>query len=504
MRIHTCVITHGRAFFKALRAGLFFAAVAISLNGCTGGDGFSQPDNAHPSNFSVGGTVSGLATAQQVVLVNNGDTTHAVTITQNGGFTFPVKVAVGSAYNVTISQPPTGQACTVTNGAASSINANVSNVQVVCQPQTAYVLYSFTGGLDSGYPTANLTLGSDGNFYGVSNPTGRTSYGSIFKITPSGTFTVLHSQVLSTPFPEGTDGLVEYSPGLFYGVARLGGAANLGILYSITSAGQYTQVYSFGSLASPRDGANQPNGPLVIKNGLLYGTSSTGGSQSYGTIFSFDPKTNTETVLYSFQSLPDGQNPTSGLTLATDGNFYGLTTAGGVGMAPFGTVFQFNPTTAIETTLYTFLTGGDPQNFNCTLLEATDGKLYGVAPFDGAQLEGSLFSMTMPTSSISPTSTYTLLHSFGSSATDGQLPVGSLMQGFDGNIYGVSNTGGVNGFGSIFQFNLGIQAIATVYSFGATPGYAYPASGLVQDSNGFLYGTSVGDGAYGYGTVYRY
>jgi uncharacterized repeat protein (TIGR03803 family) len=156
--------------------------------------------------------------------------------------------------------------------------------------------------------------------------------------------------------------------------------------------------------------------------------------------------------------------------------------------------------TAISLTAQTFTAlhsfdGTDGNNSQASLVQATDGNLYGSTVYAGANGVGTIFNMT-------PSGTVTLLHSFN--GTDGASPWNALVQGTDGNLYGTTNYGGAGvmcgGCGTVYKITLG-GAVTTLHSFRGSDGYN-PQAGLVQGTNGNLYGPTLGEGAGGFGTVF--
>ena len=251
------------------------------------------------------------------------------------------------------------------------------------------MLYSFTNGNDDSAPSYTLLQGQDGNLYGVSEEQYNGQNGAFFKITPSGKFVVLHDFA----FTDGTSPNLptQGTDGNFYGTALFGGSHNLGVVYKLTSSGAITVLHSFGGFAN-NDGS-YPLGVLVQGNdGNFYGTTKTGGAHNQGTVFKISPS-GTYTLLYSFNySAPsfDGQLPLTGLTLGTDGNFYGTTSQGGKN-GNTGTIFQITPS-GQETVLYNFCS-----QTNCVdgfypevpLVQHTNGKFYGATT--GNSLGGGVF-----------------------------------------------------------------------------------------------------------------
>jgi uncharacterized protein (TIGR03437 family) len=224
---------------------------------------------------------------------------------------------------------------------------------------TLTTLCSFGAAPDDISPVG-LTQGTDGNFYeatfvggGGACPGAYDTYmgcGAIFKITPTGTETILYSFGATSAAPSNPQsGLIQATDGNFYGTAPLGGLYNGGLVYKVTPEGALTILYSFGG--TPTDGRNPDAMLIQAIDGNFYGTTENGGVNSCpagftgaggcGTIFKVTPS-GTESVLYSFSATEsDGQNPPGALTQGTDGNFYGTTNTGGTGSD--GMVFKFIP-----------------------------------------------------------------------------------------------------------------------------------------------------------------
>ncbi|HXB99567.1 MAG TPA: choice-of-anchor tandem repeat GloVer-containing protein [Terriglobales bacterium] len=240
-------------------------------------------------------------------------------------------------------------------------------------------LYSFTNGKDDSAPTYTLLQGQDGNMYGVSEAQYEGQYGSFFKLTTKG-------KISAYPF-DYTDGS---SPNLpvqgtdlnFYGTTQGGGnaACACGVIYKATAAGKITVLHNFSGYVSSTqyDGA-RPIGILVEgADGNFYGTTYQGGEYNAGTVFKIAPS-GTYTLLHSFSfQAPtyDGQLPIAGLTLGTDGNFYGTTAYGGTQNG--GAIFEITPA-GKETVLYNFCVVSCYDGFIPTtpMVLHTDGIFYG-------------------------------------------------------------------------------------------------------------------------------
>ena len=203
------------------------------------------------------------------------------------------------------------------------------------------VLYSFAGGTTDGeVPLGHLVMGSHGSLYGTTSAGGAYDLGTVFRISPGGVESVLHSFAGTTThdgaYPRA--GLIMDGSGDLYGTTSAGGAYDLGTVFEISASGTETVLYSFAGGAT--DGSD-PNGSLLLGNsGSLYGTTSAGGADDLGTVFKLSPD-GTEVLLHSFAGgTTDGSSPKAGLILDSAGNLYGTTSAGGVN--DDGTVFELN------------------------------------------------------------------------------------------------------------------------------------------------------------------
>ena len=292
--------------------------------------------------------------------------------------------------------------------------------------------------------TGGLIQGTDGNFYGMTNYGGSGFSGTIFKITPGGTLSVLHSFTVSkTDGAYPSSGLVQGTDGNFYGVTQGGGAQGDGIVFKVTPAGIFTLMHSFSGATT--DG-NTPIGGLVQgTDGNFYGTTNTGGANNVGTIFKISPTSPyTLTLMHSFTAATEGQNPEGTLVQGMDGFFYGTAYGGGSGSD--GTAFKISPVSPYALTVLHSFAGGatDAANLEVGLVLGSDGNFYGTSYLGGSSSAGTAFAMT-------PSGTVTVLHSFAGGTGDGANPFASLVQGADGNFYGTTTAGGASSDGTAFR-----------------------------------------------------
>ncbi|HEX4086315.1 MAG TPA: choice-of-anchor tandem repeat GloVer-containing protein [Chthoniobacteraceae bacterium] len=359
---------------------------------------------------------------------------------------------------------------------------------------TSYFVENHTGA----NPYAGLVMGTDGNFYGttftggINNlDTGDTGSGTVFEVGTSGSLSTVYSFTGGNDGANPRAGLLLASDSNDYGVTGTGGADGFGTVYQIGSTGSLSTIYSF---TGGSDGGN-PYGVLVQgTNGNLYGTAEAGGANGDGTVFELTTS-GSLTPLYAFLGGADGANPYAGLVTGTDGNFYGTTYSGGTD--GFGTVFQVTQSGSY-TSIASLDGTTDGANPMGALLAGTDGALYGTASADGAASAGTVFQLIGSGTSwtISP------LYTFGG-GSDGSTPYAGLYTGSDGNLYGTTEAGGAQGVGTIFNISTS-GSYQSLYSFTGGSDGGNPYAPLIQGTDGNFYGTTETDGTGGSGTVFQY
>jgi uncharacterized repeat protein (TIGR03803 family) len=302
-------------------------------------------------------------------------------------------------------------------------------------------VYSFPGGTQGAYPYAGLIQGVGGNLYGTTNGGGAFHRGTVFGFSKKSKTYVAYS--FSKPpdggYPFGS--LFQDELGSLYGVTPEGGIAGHGTVFRVDKGGKETILHKF---TGHPDGSN-PYGSLIEVSGVLFGTTFNGGATAHGTIFKLDKK-GAETILHNFISFVDGDGayPYGGLTAGVDGTIYGTTVYGGIGgcFVGCGSVFKLDKKGDV-TTLYSF-TGGE----------------------------------------------------------DGIYPYAGVVPDASGNLYGTTSQGGTGGFGTVFKVDAdGVETV--LYNFAGGTDGSYPYAGVILDSSGNIYGTTLYGGASGYGTVFE-
>ena len=363
---------------------------------------------------------------------------------------------------------------------------------ITVNAQMLTVLHSFSGS-DGQLAESALVQGSDGNFYGTTARGGANHKGTVFKIDSTGNLTTLHS---FSGFPsDGANpiaGLIQGSDGNFYGTTALGGMFYQGTMFRITPAGAVTIMHSFSGLLG--DGSVPVGGLVQASDGSFYGTTALGGWHSMGTVFR--TALGIVVTLHSFSGAPgEGANPTAKLVQGSDGNFYGTTVRGGAQNR--GAAFKITALGSF-TMLHSFSgSPGEGANPVAGLVQGSDGNFYGTTGLGGEHYLGTVFK-------IDSTGSLTMLHSFGASAGDGAAPLAGLVQGSDGNFYGTTALGGAHHLGTLFNI-ASAGSLTTLHSFSGSPGEgASPVSALVQGSDGNFYGTTALGGAHVWGTVFKF
>jgi uncharacterized repeat protein (TIGR03803 family) len=390
----------------------------------------------------------------------------------------------------------------VSNSVASvpSLDAVLTVFAASASGTTMANLHSFTGGADGGDPNS-LIQGADGLLYGATQTGGAYGDGTLFTLSTNGALTTLLSF-------DGANGaipvaaLVQDTNGILYGTTKLGGSNSAGTLFSITTNGVFDSIYSF---ANTNDSI-EPFTPLIQDGaGNFYGATSNNALPGDGNIFKIAPG-GFPATLYAFPGGLNGTSPVGALALGNDGNFYGMTLNGGSHSE--GNVFKMTPA-GVLTNLYSFTGGADGYAPIGQLALGADGNFYGVTrrnTISGLSFYGTIFKIT-------PAGALTTLYSLNGieDRTDGAYPFAGLIQGSDGNFYGVTLTGfDLDLEGTIYDSSDGTVfrvtpsgAYATLTDFNNSDDGSSPEASLVEASDGSLYGTTTTGGPGGHGTIFR-
>jgi uncharacterized repeat protein (TIGR03803 family) len=332
-------------------------------------------------------------------------------------------------------------------------------------------------------------------FYGGTNGTG-----TVFRIGTNGTgYSVLYN------FTNGTDGghpqvgVIQGGDGGLYGTASSGGSSNCGTVFRLNTDGSgFSVLYSFNG---PPDGSSPIAALLQGADGALYGTTSSGGAGSYGTVFRLNTNGTGFTVLYPFVYADGGGCSEAAMIQSADGTLYGTTyynySAGLIQWA--STVFSLSTNGSGFTIVHSFDGGVDGYGPEAAVLELSDGYLYGTSSMGGANYaRGTVFKVSTNGSG------FTVLHTFTLANSDANYPYSALVQGSDGALYGTTWKGGTNDQGAVFRLNTDGSAYSVIYSFIGSPNTSNPRAGLMIGADAAFYGTTYGGGTNDYyGTVFR-
>lgn len=388
------------------------------------------------------------------------------------------------------------------------------------QAQTFQVIHSFVGGSDGANPFASLTMDSAGNLYGVASSGGNGSCvfvtqpgcGTIFKLTQnagSWSFGTLYG------FQGEPDGAAPLAPlvigpnGKLYSTTADGGEGSCsylgdtgcGIVYELpvtADPAPHDQVlYRF---SGGTDGAIPLLSNVIFVGNNMYGTAEVGGDLScnnpYGCGVVYElSATGQEKVLHAFTGAGgDGAYPLAALVADSSGNLYGTTASGGSSTSctgGCGTIFEMLHTQSgwTERVLYSFTNTADGSTPDASLIIDSKGNLYGITWQGGAGGGGTVFELHKNANSWS----LYVLYSFEISG----YALDPLVMDSKGNLYGTTQNGGTYNDGRVFELKPNAKgwAYKELYDFtGGTDG-GNPLGGLVIDSSGNLYGTTVYDGS---------
>jgi len=364
----------------------------------------------------------------------------------------------------------------------------------IAQTATLSTIYSLNAATDGTGPYAPLVQGPDGAFYGTTSQGGVDGYGTIFKVTSSGTYTVLYNYQGGEAGEGSLSGLTYASDGFFYGTCS-GGTYEQGMVFKISPSGTFSALYSF---TGGTDGGTPESGVVQASDGNFYGTTAWGGAPigQSGTIYKITPD-GVLTTIYTFTGFyADGGTPFAGLVEGSDGNFYGTTNQNET-FYGVGTVFKVTPSGTL-TTLHYFQGGNDGGNPDGGLVEGADGNFYGSTHNYGLYHDDDDDTGQGVLYKVSPDgSTFKTLYEFTGNADSGR-PEGTLALGTDGDFYGTTTN---SPKGTLFQLTPS-GTLTTLQPLSST-GYAEALSGPILGSEGDIYGTTNNGGLTSAGSIYQ-
>ena len=422
------------------------------------------------------------------------------------------------------------QSCLRSRGGSCSFaiaTVSVLMLAATLHAQTFTILHSFTGGGDGYNPTMGLTFKGSGNLYGGAGPSAVFRFkqqGTGWVVNPIFEFNGTDGDFLNGRLAVGPDGAL-FGASYFGGIPDCADGGGCGLVFRLMPPESFcrnpfcpwtqTILYQFSPIDIPTDGYF-PSGNFAFDSaGNLYGTTLYGGIHSQGTAFEVSRSGGgwVENAIYPFLGAGDGGNPNGGLVIDQSGNLYGTTFGGGdptclFGDLACGVVFELSPTQSgwVETTLHTFQNGSDGADPLGGLIADSNGNLYGTTSIGGVNGGGTVFELT-------PSSggwTFNVLYSLTGNPRSQTGPKGLLALDSSGNLYGITNSEGPQSAGNLFKLtHRGSSWIYTDlhdFAINASNG-AYPEDGPTVDSNGNLYGTTLQGGTgncpYGCGVTYE-
>jgi uncharacterized repeat protein (TIGR03803 family) len=361
---------------------------------------------------------------------------------------------------------------------------------------------------DGSSPQSQLAFGSDGDLYGSTSTGGTNGVGTLFRVTTNGAFTLLGT--FSHPDSADRNASLVLAGGTLYGTTASEGVNTNGTIYTVTTNGTVSTLYTFSPLSGSTnsDGAAPEAGLTLGHDGNLYGITTRGGAYGQGTIFKITTNGNLTPLSsflnngYSYQipmvsqltfghdgnlygtSQEDGTNgdgdvfqattngglatfssfggpvagyqPSEGVTLGPDGDFYGTTHNGGTNNNNLGTAYQITPAGAIATLVSFNNTNGAYPAASLTL--GSDGALYGSTQYGGTNGANDYFGGTL--FRLTTNGAFTPLYSFAGPSNSnytnalGSQPMSALTQAPDGSFYGTTSKYGPNSSGTIFRLTI--------------------------------------------------
>jgi uncharacterized repeat protein (TIGR03803 family) len=388
----------------------------------------------------------------------------------------------------------------------------------LAEAQTYTVVHNFTGGSDGAYPLAGVTIDRGGNFYGTTSAGGDKGWGTVYRLVHSGpSWRCYPLYNFAGEDDQSSDGGAPYAgvvigtDGALYGTTHSGGDGQgckawygCGTVFrvkpgKIVAPWEETLLFRFGT----EDGSNPDHGEVVFDQaGNLYGTTRNGGAYLQGTVYELIPAGVgwTEKVLYSFAGPPDGSAPLSGPVFDQAGNLFGTTSGGGAD--GLGTVYQLKPSASgwTENVLHSFQNESDGLSPTAGVIFDQSGNLYGATQTGGAGGGGTVFELIL---SSSGGWSLNSLYGFLGPANGG--PYASVVMDKAGNLYGTTSGDGAGQWGSVFKLTQsnGVWTSTSLHDFTGGADGGAPYGRLVFDLNGNLYGTASLGGTYGAGVVFE-
>jgi uncharacterized repeat protein (TIGR03803 family) len=356
------------------------------------------------------------------------------------------------------------------------------------------VLHDFGASAGDGrYPRDSLIEGNDGNLYGTTRGGGATNWGTVFRIAKNGSaYQVLHSFTgTASDGAAPTIGLLEGSDGRLYGACGILGAGIVGTIFRMDKDGS-----NYAVIRQFQGQTYDFRGAIVEgTNGMLYGATLYGGDYGPGVVFRLNKDGSGYGIVRHFGAyFADGQYPSGGLVLANNGLLYGHTSLGGPVNGGITYVVGHDGTYSGSVHSYTSTSGKNPIS---APIEGQDGYLYGTTDRGGTNDSGCVFRMKQDTTG------YSVLHQFNYRTGDGVRAFGGVIQASDGLLYGTTSEGGRANKGTIYRLQtngIGYEVLVHFDAEGAEP--TPPIGSLVEAADGRLYGAANDGGEFFKGVLF--
>ncbi len=468
----------GNFYGLTSNGGAYYGGVIFRYNPTTGQYTILKSFNGTPDGYSPQGHLVQAADGTFYGITNMGGANGYGTIfkyTLSNTFTVLKSLSAATDGGRSYGSLAFGSDSALYGMAYSGGKYNYGTVfRIVPATKSFSVIRHLNGTTDGGYPRGDLIRAKDGSLYGMT-PDGGASYnGTIFKMNNSGTsFSVVKPMSASTFGGQPQGSLVQASDGSFYGTAYSLSGGYYGSVFKLTTGGSMSILKKF---TRETDGSSLSGSLILGPDGLLYGMAFLGGKYNMGTIFRLTTSGASFSVLAHFNGAAEGNVPQEGLTIGKDSAYFGVTQYGGA--SGHGALYKVcgGVTTVVKSFNYN-VDGGYPQG---GLLRAKDGSLYGMTGTGGINGGGTIFKL-------STSGSFSVLRHL-SAATDGGSPQGTLIQGTDGYLYGTTYSGGPGYGGTAFKLKTDGSGFTVLRAFvQATDGNSTQA-GLVQAKDGNYYG----------------
>lgn len=345
-------------------------------------------------------------------------------------------------------------------------------------------LYDFTYSTAC-HPKGSIIQASNGNLYGLLTDGGSVNLGTIFQYNLSSGFTIKHTFPSSGNIYSPTGNIIEGTNGKLYGMAQ-GGLNTNGVIFDFDlNSNSFNKDIDFNGL-----NGHYPQASLMLaSNGKMYGMTKNGGTGNRGNLFEYDPNNNTVISKLDFYDFECGIYPLGGLVKTSNDKLYGTT-------SEYGSLFEYNQIT--DTLIWKIKFNGSVNGLKSkgSLIEASNYKLYGTASEGGANNFGVFFEYD-PIMDV-----FNKIIDFGPGK--GYYPSGSLFQASNGNLYGLAKNTSTTNYVVIYEYDISLNAFSLKYSGLNNLQGATPTNSLVEATNGKLYGLTNGGGTNGKGVIFEY